>query len=136
MAIPRVLSGLAKKRGQLAAELEHHEAQAERCRKDIATIDGALALWKQGMPLRKSRYLPHETVVPHLAREIVDTLRDASEPPTARQIIDAIADGRNLDRDQWLRLQATVYWRLRDMRKDGRLVSEKRGGRVRWTLSP
>jgi hypothetical protein len=137
MKPPRVIHALAVKRAELAAELSHHETRAEYCRQGIATIDAALALWEQGgdAPNLKRRYKAKPTVVPKLVRHITDALRIASEPITARQIIETISAGMDLEQAEYVRLRASVYWRLRDMRKEGRVASDTGADRkVRWGL--
>jgi len=138
MSLPRVVHGLAKKRAQLAAELIYHDTHAERCRKDIATLDAALALWEQSkdVPIRKHRYTPKPALVPHLVRRITDAMRTAREPLTTRQIVDRVSADLALSKQQHLALTRMIGWRLRDMRKDGRVCAKARVSRkVIWVLA-
>ena len=136
MPVPRVIYGLAKKRAQLAAEMAHPSGRIEYCRAGIITIDAALALWDEGKdaPVLVRRHIPKPALVPRLVLRIVDAMREAGEPMTTRQIVASVSSGLELDQQQRLALTRTVGWRLRDMRKEGRVTAIKDGWPNRWEL--
>jgi hypothetical protein len=137
MSVPRVIYGLAVKRAELVAELAHQDGRHDYCRAGIATIDAALALWDEGKdaPVLRRRHIPKPALVPKLVRQIVNALRDAEGPLTTRQIVEAVSVGLMLDQAQRLALIRMVGWRLRDMRKEGRVKAVKAGNVNRWALA-
>ena len=136
MPIPRVIYGLAKKRAELVAELANAEGRAEYCRAGIAAIDAVLPLWDVEPPVLTRRYIPKPALVPKLVRQIVTALRDAEGPLTTAQIVDAVSVGKKLSNADRLALTRLVGWRLRDMRKEGRVgYAEVVNRRVRWELT-
>jgi hypothetical protein len=137
MAIPPVVIALAKKRALFVAELEHPSGRHDHCRQVIAAIDVVLPLWEAGKtpPVYIRRHIPRPALVPKLVRQIVIALRDTG-PLTTRQIVDAVSAGKELSKADRLALTRLVGWRLRDMRKDGRVrYAEAIGGRIRWELA-
>jgi hypothetical protein len=139
MVVPRVIHAMAVKRAKLVAELAHHEARSEYCRKGIATMDAALLLWKEGIhaPKLKRRFKCEPTIVPNLTRQVMTILRQASEPITTGQVVEAIAMGLNLDPVRRRKLTQNIGWRLRDKRHQGIIVQIPGldGGRLRWVIA-
>jgi hypothetical protein len=137
MPIPRVIYGLAKKRAELVAELAHAKGRAEYCRAGIAAIDAVLPLWDEGKsaPVLRRRHIPKPALVPKLVRQIVIALRDAEGPLTTAQIVDAVSVGKELSKPDRMELTRLVMWRLRDMRRDGRVRHAGSVGRRRlWEM--
>ena len=136
MPIPRVIYGLAKKRAELVAELEHSSGRHDYCRAGIAAIDAVLPLWDVQAPVLKRRYKAKPTILPKLVRKIIVALRDAPEPLLTSQIVGAISVGLNLDDMRRLELTRLVIQRLRDMRRDGRVRHVGSVGRRKlWELA-
>jgi hypothetical protein len=137
MPIPRVIYGLAKKRAELVAELEHQAGKHDYCRTGIAAIDAVFPLWNVEPPIYKRRYKAKPTILPKLVRRIVTALREAPEPLMTRQIVDAVSVGLDLDAPKRLELTRLVIQRLRDLRREGRVRYAGNVGRLRlWELVP
>jgi len=135
MAIPRVIYGLAKKRAELVAELEHPQGRHDYCRAGIAAIDTVYPLWDVEPPVYKRRYKAKPTIIRQLTRKIVATLRGGG-PMTTRQIVDVLSVGLELDSTRRLDLTRLVIQRLRDLRRDGRVChGDIVGSRIRWELA-
>ena len=136
MSIPRVIYGLAKKRAQLVAELEHPSGRHDYCRAGISAIDAVLPLWDVEAAIFKRRYKAKPTILPKLVRRIVIALREAPEPLPTRQIVDAASVGLDLDAPKRRELTWLVIQRLRDLRRDGRVRYAGNVGRRRlWELT-
>src|SRR4051812_30091167 len=85
MAGSLVISGIAAKRAELAARLADLESQAIPIRADIFHLDAALAILRGGdVPRMRVQHRPEWFA--NLGRLILDILRGASEPMTARTI--------------------------------------------------
>src|SRR3954454_15523051 len=89
MAGSLVISGLAAKRAELAARLAELEGQAVPIRADIFHLDAALAILRGG-DVPRTRAQPRPEWFANLGRLILDVLRGAPEPMTARAIAVAI----------------------------------------------
>jgi hypothetical protein len=85
MAGSLVLSGLAAKRAELAARLADLESQAVPIRADIFHLDAALAILR-GREVPRMRVQHRPEWFANLGRLILDILRGAREPMTARAI--------------------------------------------------
>ena len=134
MSIPRVIHGLAKKRAELVAELEHPSGRYDYCRAGIAAIDAVYPLWDVEPPVYRKRHIPEPAIVPKLVRQIVTALRDTG-PMTTAQIVDAVSPGRELSQSERRVLTQLVMWRLRDLRREGRVQhADIVGSRIRWEL--
>lgn len=135
MAIPRVVYGLAKKRAQLVAELEHSQGRHDYCRAGIAAIDAVLPLWDCEPPVYKRQHKTRPAIIRQLSRRIVGTLRDGSR--TTRQIIDAVSVGLELDKEERHKLLLAVSDRLKEMRREGRVTATMGPDRRNsWRLRP
>jgi hypothetical protein len=133
--VPIVVYGLAKKRAHLVAELAHPQGRHDYCRAGIAAIDAVLPLWDVTPPVYKRQHKARPALVPKLVRQIVDALRVGGTLTTA-QIVNAVLVGTE-DHCRRLELTRIVGWRLRDMRKEGRVTSAKRADRLNdWALAP
>lgn len=136
MAIPRVIYGLAKKRAELVAELEHPQGRHDYCRAGIAAIDTVYPLWDVEPPVYKRRYKAKPTILPKLVRRIVIALREAPEPLLTRQIVEVVSVGLDLDASKRLELTRLVIQRLRDLRREGRVRYAGNVGRRRlWGIA-
>jgi hypothetical protein len=135
MAIPRVIYGLAKKRAELVAELEHPSGRHVYCRSGIAAIDAVYPLWDVEPPVYRKQFIPNPALVPKLSRAIIVALREA-QPLTVAEIVQAVSDGREWDKAERHKLTQTVMWRLKEMRKAGRVQhADIVGSRIRWALA-
>jgi hypothetical protein len=137
MGIPPVIIALAKKRAKFVAELNHPQGRHAYCEQVIAAIDMVMPLWEAGKnpPVYIRQHKAKPTIVRKLVLRIVDALREGGTLTTA-QIVNAVSAGTD-DHCRRLELTRIVGWRLRDMRKEGRVTSAKRADRRNdWALAP
>src|SRR3954451_3373002 len=85
MAGSLVISGLVDKRAELAARLADLESQAVPIRADIFHLDAPLAILR-GRDVPRMRVQHRPEWFANLGRLILDILRGAREPMTARAI--------------------------------------------------
>src|SRR3954465_4959781 len=85
MATNLVLSGILEKRAELAARLADLERQAVPIRADIFHLDAALAILR-GRDVPRMRVQHRPEWFANLGRLILDILRGARQPMTARAI--------------------------------------------------
>lgn len=80
------ISGLARKRADLAAELHELEQRADQLRAGIAHLDAVLVMMEPGKPEepRSKQYRPEW--FGNLGRLVLEALRDAPEPMTSMQV--------------------------------------------------
>lgn len=91
-----VLSGLIRKRAELAGELIAIDARAEQIRADLGCIDGAIRVFDPSIAAATIRPVMKRKAAPFLptgqgTRIILDILRRAGAPLTPRQIAERIA---------------------------------------------
>jgi hypothetical protein len=135
MKVPVVVHGLAKKRAQLVAELSHAAGRHDYCRQGIAAIDAVLPLWDVQAPVYKRQHKARPALVRKLVRQIVDALRDTPGPLRTAQIVDVVSVGMDLSKADRHRLTVTVSDRLKEMRREGRVVATMGAGRRNdWRL--
>jgi hypothetical protein len=121
----------------MAVPPEHPAGRHDQCRQVIAAIDVVLPLGEAGKtpPVFIRRYIPKPALVPKLVRQIMIALRDAEGPLTTAQIVDAEPAAGELSKADRLQLTRLVMWRLRDMRRDGRVRHAGSVGRRKlWEL--
>lgn len=100
---PNTVSGLRSKRKELIKLLGKITADAERARSSIKSIDACIKLFD---PSAKPPATYHDGIIPrhtapkgHLKRFILNMLREASTPLSARQIADAWVIEQMIDGD-------------------------------------
>src|ERR1700733_4317815 len=110
-----VLGGLTRKRGELAGQIEHTQAQLRRLVTELDTIDAAIRLFDPNADLGsiKQRLYPprHQAFRGEMMRHVMGALRIATEPVTSRDIALAVMKGRSLNPDD-LELFATIRKRV------------------------
>lgn len=134
-----VISGLMRKRAELAGELIAIEARAEKLRADLAALDGAIRVFDpSAVPtsIKPKRFQTPTTPLPHghPSRMMMDILRTAPEPMTARQIADELARRCGLT-DLSPAKHKTLMTKVRNMlaRQNGRtVIGEQRGDTTYW----
>ena len=102
MAESIVVSGLVSKHRELAGLIEHHRREIEHLGADLAHVGATLNLFAPELDLRSFRakahrernqfFLPGET-----PRFILDTLREAREALTSRQLAERAVAFKGLD---------------------------------------
>lgn len=135
-----VLSGLMKKRAEIAGELEAAQAAVRRLIIDLDAIDQTIRLFDPEIDLAEIRPKPlpprHAAYKGEVARIIFATLRDAHHPMTAEELTQHVMAERDLNTAD-KRLLRTVTKRvhacLRHYRTKGVLQSAPGpGGRMLW----
>src|SRR4051812_31357537 len=102
MGIPPALSALIEKRAELAGDIRGLEDQLEQKRSDILHIDAVIRLidpeFQPDAIVPKRRRPRREWFGNNeLLRLILDTLRQVSEPLTAKEVATAIMEKRGFD---------------------------------------
>ena len=135
-----VLSGLIRKRQEIAAELDAAQSRVKQLILDIDAVDATIRLFQPDIDLDvvKVRPVPrrHEAHRGDTSRLIASLLREAGEPLSHREIAQRVMQARGLnlaDRALCQTMRDRVGASLRGMRGRGRLVSgEGSGPGVRW----
>jgi hypothetical protein len=136
-----VISGLLRKRAELAGELIAIDARAEQLRADLAALDGALRVFDPSIVpanIKPKRFQTQTTPLPHghPSRMMMDILRKAAKPMTAREIADALAEQCGLAPMPPDKHKALLT-KVRNMlaRQDGRTVArEERADGAVWRV--
>ena len=135
-----VLSGLIRKRQEIAAELDAAQSRVRQLVLDIDAVDGCIRLFEPDIDLSVVKVRPtprrHEAHRGDTSRLILSLLREAGEPLSHREITLRIMAHRGLnvaDKLLYETLRNRVGASLRGMRERGRLASgEGKGAGVRW----
>jgi hypothetical protein len=103
MAEPHVISALRDKRAELDGELRQTEKRIIQLRADLENIDGALRVFDPSLAPRTIRPKLKRRPPTHFprgqfSRTVLDTLRRAEAPMTARDIATQIASDYRLGR--------------------------------------
>jgi hypothetical protein len=142
MADPLIISGLRKKRAELAGLIDTLEKQAAQLRADLVHIDGVLRLYQpehdpteiRPKQMRgRNRYFAYG----ELARLCREALRDAS-PLSVADIVGSVITAKGFDTgDHALRerVDDLVKATLAPMRRAGSVEKIGQGRGVRWKLA-
>ena len=138
-----VLSGLIRKRQEVAAELDAAQSKVRQLILDIDALDATLRLFQPDIDLDVVKVRPtprrHEAHRGDTSRLIASLLREAGEALSHREITVRVMQARGLnlaDRALCQTLRDRVGASLRGMRQRGQLVSgEGKGPGVRWGLA-
>lgn len=138
-----VLSGLIRKRQEVAADLDAAQSRVKQLILDIDALDATLRLFQPDIDLEvvRVRSVPrrHQAHRGDTARLIASLLREAAEPLSHREITQRVMQARGLnlaDRNLCQTMRDRVGSSLRGMRQRGRLASN--GGRglgVKWRMA-
>jgi hypothetical protein len=140
MAEPHVISALRDKRAELDGELRQAEKRIVQLRADLESIDGALrvfdpSLAPQTIRPKLKRKPPAHFRHGQFSRAVLDTLRRANEPMTARDIATKIASDYRIEVSATAimnRFVAKVRQALASHRAS--LASEKRDDATYWSV--
>ncbi|MBI1179337.1 MAG: hypothetical protein GC201_02185 [Alphaproteobacteria bacterium] len=98
-----VLSGLMKKRAELAGQIEHTQRQLQQLVMDLDHIDHAIRIIdpQADVSLVKPRQYParHAAYKGEMQRHVLHCLRNASEPVTSLDIARSVASSRGMDQN-------------------------------------
>jgi hypothetical protein len=125
-----VIDGLRSRLAEIQATIRATEQRLRTLAHDKATVAGALRLFEnEANPDRVSLGIQSGA----FARTILDTLREAGEPLSARGIAEALVKGKTLERADFNMLIARVRNAL--PRLSDRLDGEKRERTTYWRIS-
>ena len=138
-----VLSGLIRKRQEIAAELDAAQSRVRQLVLDIDAVDATIRLFQPDIDLDVVKVRPtprrHEAHRGDTSRLIASLLRETEGPLSHREIAQRVMQARGLnlaDRALCQTMRDRVGASLRGMRKRGRLVSgEESGPGTRWGLA-
>lgn len=142
MVNEHLLSGLMRRRAELAGKLEHHQAVARQVIIDLDNIDATIRMFAPDIELNeiKPKPLPprHAAYKGEVARIVFATLRDAKRPCSTQELTMHVMAERGMNTAD-KRLVKTVTKRvgacLRHHRLKGLLgSSEGLGGHLVWEI--
>ena len=138
-----VVSGLLRRRQEIADALDRTQAALRQLVHDIDAIDTTLRLFQPDIEIGAVRVKPlarrHAATRHEASRMIFAVLRDAPGPLTTRELVRAIMEARGMNpadgaMAETMRLRLATS--LRKLRHRGKLVSDKENGRnMRWGLA-
>jgi hypothetical protein len=137
-----VLSGLIRKRSEIAGQLEHAQATVRQLIIDIDSLDATIRLFAPDIDLEEIRPKPipprHTAFKGEVYRVILTCLRETQMALTTKDLtIRVMADrGLNIADPRLFRtIQKRVGASLRNMRARGRVVSAPgKGSNLTWGL--
>jgi len=138
-----LVSGLIRKRAEIAGLIEAAQDHLRNMQTDLAHVDGTLRLFRPDINLSgiKVRPMPTHTAALYgeMTKAIMETLRVAPGPMNVRSIVLAIMERRELARDDGA-LVASMHTRvgaaLRTMKARGTAVSDRgQGLELVWRLA-
>ena len=137
-----VVSGLLRRRQEVADKLELVQGQVRQLVLDLDALNTTIRLFRPDTEIGIVRMKPiprrHAAVRHESSRLIYSLLREAREPMTTREVVRRIMEARGLNtadhamvETMRLRLATT----LRKLKNRGKLVADKEQGRnMRWAL--
>ena len=135
MSEPHVVTGLTKKRAQLAGQIEHAQAALRQLVIDLDNLDATIRLFVPDIDLEEIRPKPfpprHHAFRGEVSRIVLTALRESPKPLTAQDIAQRVMAQRGLDTadKRLVRLMGKrVGACLRHHRNKGVVRSERGGG--------
>ena len=137
-----VLSGLIRKRAEIAGALEGAQSQVRQLIIDIDNVDATIRLFAPDIDLEEIRPKPlpprHAAFKGEISRAIMEVMRESGEAFTTHDLTVRVMSARSLNQAD-LRLVRAMQKRigaaLRNLRERGTVESEiGKGGRARWRL--
>jgi hypothetical protein len=134
-----VISGLRKKRAELSGELIAAEKRVLQLRADLDCLDGTIRLFDPEAEPRKIKPVQARRVTGPIprgqgSRAILDMLRSAPEPMTAREIADRLAADYGIDAANAGAMKALVAKVRNTLTHQRGLVSEPQGDSKAWRV--
>ncbi len=137
-----VLSGLIRKRAELAGELEAMHARIPALVAVLNSVDATIRLFSPDLPLEEiapKRARPRHAARPgQISRIITSALREAGQPLTTHDLTLRVMEARQLnatDRNLFLTMQKRVLASLRNLRMGETVRSDREvGSNLRWRL--
>jgi hypothetical protein len=139
MADPHVISALRSKRAELSGELIAAEKRIVQLRADIGSLDGAIRVFDPTAEpdnIRPILRRKKPTFIPRgqCSRAILDMLRCADSPMTAREIAAQLAARYQLDANNMDVMNALVAKVRNTLARQKGLASEARGDAKAWQV--
>ena len=135
------ISGLVKKRSALAGEIEHHQKQAEKLRREFDSIGRAIKVLDPDYRLEriKPRQFKRRNVFfksGECSRIVLEVLRDAHWHYTTYEVAVKVAEASQLDLDdvQFKAFTATVRTALNGLRARNIVKVTSRLDYPRWAV--
>ncbi len=137
-----VLSGLVRKRAELAGELEALHARIPALVAALNSVDATIRLFSPDLPLEEiapKRARPRHAARPgQISRVVTSALREAGQPLTTHDLTLRVMEARQLnaaDRNLFLTMQKRVLASLRNLRIGETVRSDREAGsNLRWRL--
>ena len=138
-----VVSGLLRRRQEIADKLEITQSQVRQLILDLDALDSTLRLFRPDVEIGVVRINPiprrHAAVRHESSRLIFGVLREATGPMTTREIVRAVMEARGMNTADHA-MVATMVLRmastLRKLKNRGKLVADKQDGKnQRWGLA-
>ena len=137
-----VLSGLIRKRAELAGELEAVHARIPVLVAALNSVDATIRLFSPDLPLDETapkRPRPRHAARPgQISRVITSALREARQPLTTHDLTLRVMEARQLnaaDRNLFLTMQKRVLASLRNLQMGETVRSDREAGsNLRWQL--
>ncbi len=138
-----ILTGLIKKRAEIAGQLEDAQMRVRQLIIDVDAVDAVLRQFDPTIELEMIRPKPvpprHTAFHGQVTRMVLTMLRETGLPLTTKDIALRVVTERGLNAAD-PRLAWTVHKRvgasLRSLREKGQVVSASgRGSNIRWSLA-
>jgi hypothetical protein len=127
-----VVSGLVKKRAELAGLIQQHQDTLAKLLADVNTIDAAILMFAPGYVLEtispKQMPAPHAAMRGEITSLVLSVLRDAGEPVATEEITRRVMTARGLspaDKTLFKLMLQRIHSCLRNHRKHQRVRSIK-----------
>ena len=138
-----VVSGLVRRRRELALEADTVRGQYEALLADVAALDRAILIFRPeadlaDIPPLKFTRKAHWANRGEVTRAIIDTLRTAGEPLSTPELVTRVQEARSLPTDRQSLRTATTRARkaLARLRDQGVIVSRETDGQcLEWELA-
>ena len=139
MADPHVISALREKRAELSGELIAAENRIVQLRADIDSLDRTIRIFdptSEPHTIRPILRRKKPTLIPRgqCSRAILDMLRQAVAPMTAREIAAQLAARYQMEASNIDAMKALVAKVRNTLARQKALVSEQRGDAKAWRV--
>jgi hypothetical protein len=140
MADPHVISALRAKRAELSGELIAAEKRIVQLREDISSLDRTIRVFDptaQPHAIRPILRRKKPMLIPRgqCSRAVLDMLRHAEGPMTAREIAAQLAARYQIDTSNMGALKALIGKVRNTLARQAALVSEPRGDAKAWMVA-
>jgi hypothetical protein len=137
------VSGLLRRRQEIADELDVVQGHARQLVIEIDAVDLTIRLFRPNMEIEVIRVKPipwrHAALRGESTRMIMGALREAAGPLTTREIVGRVMEARGMntaDKAMCETIRLRLASSLLKLKNRGKVVAEKEGGRNRrWGLA-